>query len=278
MKPIIFGSGTRQLYGVFHPAQAGKRRQTAVLLCYPHVSEYNFVHRAFRQIALALAAEGFDAFRFDYSGTGDSSGEVSEFGIDDWVADINVAAAELQDLARVRDIAIVGRQLGSLLAARAARRGLAVRRMVMWEPAFEGAEFLKSLEVAHRSGCLGRLQPYSAGEWPWTELLGFPFPLSLRDEVSTLRLSDEIPEAVPVSVLVSSATARKEAYRRYCNWCRQKAPEGDSAPRTSRALRRVVEMAGVPHFEPGTVLEGIVPAGPVPGYITEQLIQQWDSE
>jgi alpha-beta hydrolase superfamily lysophospholipase len=267
MKPIIFGGGYRQLYGVFHPAQSARRRHSAVLLCYPHVTEYNFVHRAYRQIAIALSAEGFDAFRFDYSGTGDSAGDVDQFGFKDWIEDISTAAAELKDLARVSEISIVGRQLGATLACRAITTGLAVKRAVLWEPVLDGRNFVEGLEQAHRDGCVERLQPYSDGEKPWRTLLGFPFPIQVRQDTESIRLTKEIPADLEVGILMSPRDAEAQTYELFKQWVA-----------TTSGKTKLLELMDVPKFLPGSAREAIVPAGPVPARIAAMLTERWDSE
>jgi len=292
MKPIIFGEAGRQLYGVFHPAQSGKRRHSAVLLCYPHVTEYNVIHRAFRQIALTLSSEGYDVFRFDYSGTGDSAGDVAEFGMDQWVSDIAVAAQELRELARVDQLSLVGRQLGAILAARAITRGLSASRLIMWEPVIDGKSFVVNLEDAHRHDSIARLQPKSEGEWPWQELLGFPFPLTHRREIESILLWDELPNNVKVMVIRAKDDTTNESYERLR--ARVESSSGPNGAGLSGArmvmgeepqvlagtgqLVRLVEMADVPKYNARSIRQGIVAAGTVPGRIAELINESWDSE
>ena len=132
------------MFGVHHPP-LGRARRKAVLLCYPSVQEYMRTHWAFRKLAGFLAREGFHVLRFDYYGTGDSAGDYQESNIGEWLADIREAADELKDRADVRDISIVGLQLGATLAALATADGLTVRELVLWEPVVDGSTHLDQL-------------------------------------------------------------------------------------------------------------------------------------
>jgi alpha/beta superfamily hydrolase len=75
MTPLLFGSADAPLYGVHHAPQAAPQR-TGIVLCYPFGQEYMRAHRACRQLAMLLAKKGYHVLRFDYSGTGNSSGDV----------------------------------------------------------------------------------------------------------------------------------------------------------------------------------------------------------
>ena len=97
MKPVYFGKTGKQLFGVYHEPQARRAVDAAVLLCYPLVQEYMRTHWALRKLAGLLAREGHHVLRFDYTGTGDSTGDVETGSVTQWCADIRLAAAELED-------------------------------------------------------------------------------------------------------------------------------------------------------------------------------------
>ena len=116
-----FGPPSRPLLGIYHePAQTPRR--TAVLLCYPVGHEYETAHSAFCALANSLAREGFGVLRFDYGGTGDSSGDQMDVTLEQWDADMELAAAELKDMSGAAQISLVGLRFGAVLAARYAMR------------------------------------------------------------------------------------------------------------------------------------------------------------
>jgi len=172
VEPLYFGRAERRLYGVYHPPSQPSRR-AAVLLCYPSVQEYMRAHWAFRRLGGMLAREGFPVLRFDYYGTGDSAGDYREATIDLWCSNIREAATELQELADVREISMIGLQLGATLAAQAVARGQAVRDLVLWEPAAEGRAHIRDLRS------LEKLKYEIVRQGPRIqarELLGYEFP------------------------------------------------------------------------------------------------------
>ena len=102
MKPVYFGKTGKQLFGVYHEPQARRAVDAAVLLCYPLVQEYMRTHWALRKLAGLLAREGHHVLRFDYTGTGDSTGDVETGSVTQWCADIRLAAADSPCCSSVR--------------------------------------------------------------------------------------------------------------------------------------------------------------------------------
>ena len=63
--PFYFGPEEAPLLGRWHPARLTARRGVVVVLCPPIGFEYNSIYRSFRNLAIQLAAAGFDVVRFD---------------------------------------------------------------------------------------------------------------------------------------------------------------------------------------------------------------------
>ena len=120
MQPFYFGTSQKQLFGVYHAPDGKSARQSAILLCQPLGHEYLRAHRAFRNLAVSLAGQGFHVLRFDYFGCGDSGGDQEQATIDQCLADLSTAVEELKDTAGVPRVSLVG-----LLANGLARPGTA---------------------------------------------------------------------------------------------------------------------------------------------------------
>ena len=75
-EPIVFGPAHAQLFGLHHAPDPETARGTGVILrCNALGYEAMCAHRTYRHLAERLARAGFNALRFDYHGTGDSSGD-----------------------------------------------------------------------------------------------------------------------------------------------------------------------------------------------------------
>ncbi len=142
MQLYYFGSGRKPLFGVYHPAHEATRRSDCILLCPPIGTELLRSYRAFRQLATQLSKAGYHVLRFDYYGTGDSSGDCTEGDLEQWQEDIATAAEELCDMAGVKQVSVVGLRLGATLAAKYAKSN-PLSRLVLWEPVTDGPAYLE---------------------------------------------------------------------------------------------------------------------------------------
>jgi alpha/beta superfamily hydrolase len=135
MTPFYFGSADRRLFGVYDPAHKIGGATRAAVVCYPSGDEQIHAYRTLRQLAARMSQAGIHVLRFDYYGTGDSSGETGEGDIASWCDDIKTAIAELKDMTGATRVSLVGLRLGANLAARvAAKRPAEIDNLVLWEP------------------------------------------------------------------------------------------------------------------------------------------------
>lgn len=145
MNPVFFGDNTALLYGIHHPPKV-EGRDAGVVLCSPFGQEYMRAHRAMRQLALLLTRKGYHVLRFDYLGTGDSSGELHEVSADQWVANVGQAIDELRELTGVSAVSVVGLRLGALLASQACAGREDIERLVLWDPISSGESYEAELQ------------------------------------------------------------------------------------------------------------------------------------
>lgn len=207
VEPFFFGADGA-LFGLHHPADAAARRGEGVVLCYPLGHEYLVAHRAFRQLALRLAAAGFDVLRFDYFATGDSAGACERGALSRWLADTHAAMAELRARTRGAPIALVGCRLGAALAACAAAEDGGVERLALWDPVASGRAHVRDVARRH-AGMLRRAQVRAereaavggAPEEP-AELLGIATPRALLREIERLDLLADARRPAPSVLLV----------------------------------------------------------------------------
>ncbi len=94
MAPMFVGH-QRRLFASYHIAEGNVRRGHGVVLCNPFGQEALRAHRLYRVLAERLARSGIDVMRFDYYGTGDSSGEDQEGELSGWTRDIRTVHDEL---------------------------------------------------------------------------------------------------------------------------------------------------------------------------------------
>jgi pimeloyl-ACP methyl ester carboxylesterase len=146
--PVVIGASVGPLFGFYHPAEGPIVRSVGVVLCNPLGYEAMCVHRAYRSFAERLAARGFAALRFDYQGTGDSSGAAGDPGrVNAWLASIDAAIDDLRERAGVRAIALFGVRFGATLAAAVAARRGDIDGLVLWAPSPSGRTYVRELRA-----------------------------------------------------------------------------------------------------------------------------------
>ena len=143
-EPLYFGPAG-SLFGVFHAPARPRPKPAAILLCHPVGHEYFRVHRAFRNIAVALSRLGFSVLRFDYYGTGDSHGDASAATLGRWQADVSAAVEELKRRSGQARVSIVGLRLGATLAWLECLSRTDVHLLVMWEAVSSGSSYFDDL-------------------------------------------------------------------------------------------------------------------------------------
>jgi pimeloyl-ACP methyl ester carboxylesterase len=183
---VFFGPSTQQLYGVFE-SPVGRPRKTGVLLLYPGVHEYMRAHWAFRSLASALAGRGFAVLRFDYRGTGNSSGEPEQTTFEACVDDARIAAEELRDTSGVTNVMLIGMRLGAAIAMHAGTQLSLVRRILLWNPVIQGSDYLDELEQMDRAL---RMQLLHELHHPQAELAGYRCPDAVRRSIERVDLRE----------------------------------------------------------------------------------------
>jgi uncharacterized protein len=211
----FFGDRRRQRFCAYHePTGVGRPR--AVLLCNPGPQEYRQCHFVLRQLADRLVEHGLHVLRFDYIGTGDSSGDASDGSLAHWTDDVEEAATELRERSGVSRLSIVGIRLGAAIAARAVGRGLRVQDLILWDPVVNGSRYLAHLRAVQQRIRLDQPYPISDREEPGS-LLGIPMTEDQRLETAALDLLLE-PLELRGKVAVFTAEPSSEAERLVARW------------------------------------------------------------
>jgi pimeloyl-ACP methyl ester carboxylesterase len=206
MIPFFFGVGQRRLFGVYDAAnETAGSVPRAVVLCYPWGAEYLHAHRSLRQLASKLSLAGCHTLRFDYFGTGDSSGEMTEADLSGWQDDIETAIEELRDSTGAKSVVLIGLRLGATLAASvAARRRKDVEALVLWDPIVKGETYLEALGLVSGSP-VQSADPPTGPMGQQSERIhhigGFPLTFRMEHELRALDLINSM-EALSANTLI----------------------------------------------------------------------------
>lgn len=258
MIPMYFGAGDRRLFGIFAPAAARRGPPRVAVLCAPWGREYLFAHRALRRLGDMLGEAGWDTFRFDYFGTGDSAGELVDADIAGWEADIEWAIDEALQSSGANKATLVGLRLGATLAARVAQRNKRlVDRLVMWDPVIDGRELIEEMLAGAVPG--KALNGSASGHL----VDGFLLTSAMERDIATIELAASMP-GLPKRVITIAT--------RHCARGNSKLAERRAAP----AGEGATGMHVIEHIpsEPAWLEQGDAGAGALPVAVLER-IRQW---
>jgi len=200
VNPFFFGRSESHLFGAYDSPPAGGAR--GAVLCYPFGREYLLAHGTFRLLARSLSAAGYHVLRFDYSGTGDSAGELADASEAQWIDDIHAAIDETKDLGQLGQVALIGMRYGGALAALAARGRRDVDRLVLWDPTSDGASYLASVGAPVLAA--------GGGEDAGCEVSGVVLTPRLRGDIEHVTHAT-YGHGLPRTLLLTTGTASDEA-------------------------------------------------------------------
>jgi alpha-beta hydrolase superfamily lysophospholipase len=151
--PFHFGPHGSELFGWHHPREGTIARRSAVVLCPPIAYDYMCVYRSWQILADRLSGAGFDVFRFDYRGTGDSAGSADEPNqLAGWLASIPLAVEAAKSRSGAGSVVLVGMRLGATLAASAGASLEAVDQLVLWDPYRLGKAWVREVRAFAQLG------------------------------------------------------------------------------------------------------------------------------
>jgi len=184
LRPAYLEAPGRRLFTATHAAQGGAR--VAALLCAPLLQDGIRCHRALWALADALARGGGEALRFDWCGSGDSSGDGADATLASMAADLSLAAAAIAAPGGrgPRVLALGSAALPVLAWAHSQPRAV---DLVLWGAEFDGAALVERWRRRHDA------QLHAAGRYlvaprdaAGDELLGLPVSPRLLDGLAAL--------------------------------------------------------------------------------------------
>ena len=132
------------VFALFHEAAQGRPDATAVLICPPFGWDDICSYRPRRTWAEYLAGAGHPTLRFDFPGTGDSSGTPRDPDrVQAWSQAVASAASWLRERTGRRRVAAIGMSLGGLMACKAIADGASIDEIVLWATPSRGASLAR---------------------------------------------------------------------------------------------------------------------------------------
>ncbi len=189
-----------------------------VVCCPPLGREASNTLNTFQTLCDRLASAGIAALRFDYTGFGDSAGNLDDPGrVQRWMSDVG-AAVDFAREAQAGPVIVVGMRTGALVASESVARGTVVDSLILWDPLPSGRQFLRTEQVLLATA-------YDAPQMDDGSVSGpaFTYPLEVVTELASWTLGpagDSPPPTVVLARRGSAAvgSARKRFADIDCTW------------------------------------------------------------
>ncbi|MFK7859840.1 MAG: amino acid adenylation domain-containing protein [Granulosicoccus sp.] len=139
----------RQTYSVLQPPMPAAENGVGILLVPSLGNEQRRCQRPFRGMMQTLARDGNHLLRFDWQGTANSSGCISELrDLSPWLDDLQEAALRLKE--SVDKIHLLSVRMGSLLCALSPLENLPIAASYHWDPVLHGSQWLDDMQLLQR--------------------------------------------------------------------------------------------------------------------------------
>lgn len=136
---VVIENDGQQIFGMLH-RPIGFDNSPIVVILHGFASSKHGSNRCYVTLAEALTKQGVAAFRFDFRGSGDSEGTLSDISFEDLVSDA-VAVLETVETFEGIDasrIALFGASLGGAIGVLAAARFQKVKAIALWAAVASG--------------------------------------------------------------------------------------------------------------------------------------------
>ena len=130
------GSGNRNLFGCLHYADP-QANLTGIVFCHPFAEEKNMSHSAVVKAARMFVAAGFAVFRFDFSGCGDSEGDLEFSSVEDWLQDLDAAIDIFQKKTGISQCLLWGLRSGGGLTLLYEQYEKNIAGLILWQPVLD---------------------------------------------------------------------------------------------------------------------------------------------
>ncbi|TQV74603.1 hypothetical protein FLL45_06465 [Aliikangiella marina] len=173
--PFYFGENERAMLGWLHFDERVKQSDTCVLICPPLGLEYMNTYRSLRYLADYFALAGIPALRFDYYGTGDSSGfNIEGNRLVDWTEAIIQSKDKVKSLTGAKKVAVFGLGIGGTIAASAPFNEI-IDYLILWGTPDRGKRFVREIKALQMTSAIdssdlesGRIEAGGMIYWPET--------------------------------------------------------------------------------------------------------------
>ncbi len=186
--PTAIPIGTGQLIAVMHLPSDPSKRVPGVVFCHGFTGNKFESHRLFIAIARRLAERGIASLRFDYRGSGDSSGEFSDMTLATLKEDVGTASAFWSEHPQVDagKMGLLGMSMGGMMGVLTLADDHPFLAGVLLCPVYDPSILAIERATPEREQAWAQTGVADLGGWP----LGRRFIRDMMDVKPSLAASD----------------------------------------------------------------------------------------
>ncbi|MFN0065934.1 MAG: alpha/beta hydrolase [Chlamydiales bacterium] len=130
----------QKIFGVLHTPISEEREVPLVVIMHGFASCKHGTNRSHVHLAEQLSNQGIATLRFDFRGSGDSEGSLSEISIEDMVSDAKAMLAYIEEVEGIDPgrIGVFGSSLGGAIAVLSSVEHGNVKAIALWAPVASG--------------------------------------------------------------------------------------------------------------------------------------------
>lgn len=206
-----FFYGEKKLMGIYHPP-SDLSSDRLLVICPPLFDEYRRCYKALADLAHACSLRGLHVLRFDYFGTGESFGLLSDVHhVKQWLEDIDTSIEEGCALSGADKVTMLGVRFGATLCAQSQHP--AIDTYVYWDPIEQGQNYVQWLStvdelLTQEHTELAQFVDYRGKT---EQLVQFELNPSLRDSLATLNMDNTLRDSLNYHCVTTSAAQAKSA-------------------------------------------------------------------
>jgi uncharacterized protein len=201
-QPFFLDAADDQVFTLHYPAEQSR---DVIVICPPAPQETMRSQASLGQLARRLHGDGHSVLRFDYRGTGDSSGSTDTTCLDQWLEDVLQVCRYGQSLGTGKRLSLIGLRLGGALAIRASQQ-LDIERLVLWDPIVDGLHYMQTMEISHaRMFDLNVVEPpFASWRYGKDQCWGFPWNDAWRSQLAAISPTLLLPKARDLHIILSA--------------------------------------------------------------------------
>lgn len=177
-------------YDYYEPIDA--KKNVAVVICQSIGNESIVAKFTVSKLAEKIAEHAYPTLYFDFAGTGNSEGELSDFTVNDWVCNIETAVNEIKTKCNPDKIVLLGLRFGGLLSMMHIRRLDGVDKLILWEPLADGSSFIEEARSNHKKWFRGGFAVQKKVQTGGEEFKDSYFPNTLIKEIERLHIHNAL--------------------------------------------------------------------------------------